>query len=402
MLHRALDDSYDPEIRSRITLTTVSRTMANGAFRFAPPFLAVIAKGNGVSLAGIGAALAVGEVAGLFSPLLGELVERLERRTAMAAGLAGVAAASVLAAASTHVVVLAVALVLLAQSKAVFDLGLMAWVSDRVPYDRRSRVIGINETSWALGLLLGVTAMGLITAATNYRVGYLVAAIAVTAVAVACRRQIAPDTAEHAQRSRARGRIDAPRAVATMGGMYALMAASQCVFITFGSWLVDRFGFSAAQLSAVTFGLGVCELVASTSSARKADGWGKEISTAVGAGLMVPAGIVVALGHEHLWIGLPFVVIAIAAFEFAVVSAIPLGTQLIAGSPARGVGLMFAAGTFGRASMSLVATRVYSHFGMTWPPLMTAGFGLLVIVAMFRLRAISGRRRSAEPSTPTS
>ena len=116
----------------------------------------------------------------------------------------------------------------------------------------------------------------------------------------------------------------------------------------------------------------------------------------------VPAGIVVALGHDHLWIGLPFVVIAIAAFEFAVVSAIPLGTQLIAGSPARGVGLMFAAGTFGRASMSLVATRVYSHFGMTWPPLMTAGFGLLVIVAMFRLRAISGRRRSAEPSTPTS
>ena len=402
MLHRALDDSYDPEIRSRITLTTVSRTMANGAFRFAPPFLAVIAKGNGVSLAGIGAALAVGEVAGLFSPLLGELVERLERRTAMAAGLAGVAAASVLAAASTHVVVLAVALVLLAQSKAVFDLGLMAWVSDRVPYERRSRVIGINETSWALGLLLGVTAMGLITAATNYRVGYLVAAIAVPAVAVACRRQIAPDTAEHTQRSRARGRIDAPRAVATMGGMYALMAASQCVFITFGSWLVDRFGFSAAQLSAVTFGLGVCELVASTSSARKADGWGKEISTAVGAGLMVPAGIVVALGHDHLWIGLPFVVIAIAAFEFAVVSAIPLGTQLIAGSPARGVGLMFAAGTFGRASMSLVATRVYSHFGMTWPPLMTAGFGLLVIVAMFRLRAISGRRRSAEPSTPTS
>ena len=159
--------------------------MANGAFRFAPPFLAVIAKGNGVSLAGVGIALAVGELAGLLSPLLGIWVERLQRRNAMSIGLAGVAAASVLAAGSRHVALLALALVVLGQSKSVFDLGLMAWVSDRVPYEQRSRVIGINETSWALGLLVGVTAMGLITAATNYRVGYLVAAAAVATASLA-------------------------------------------------------------------------------------------------------------------------------------------------------------------------------------------------------------------------
>ena len=98
MLHRALDDSYDADVRAHITLTTTSRTVANGAFRFAPPFLAVIAKGNGVSLAGVGIALAVGELAGLLSPLLGIWVERLQRRNAMSIGLAGVAAASVLAA----------------------------------------------------------------------------------------------------------------------------------------------------------------------------------------------------------------------------------------------------------------------------------------------------------------
>ena len=388
MLHRALDDTYDPDVRAHITLTTASRTVANGAFRFAAPFLAVIAKGNGVSLAGVGAALAVGELAGLASPLLGVMVEQLQRRTAMSVGLAGVAAASVLAAASTHVVVLAIALVVLGQSKSVFDLGLMAWVSDRVPYAQRSRVIGINETSWAFGLLLGVSGMGLITEFTNYRIGYATAAVAVAIASLACRR-IAPDPAEHHANTRTRAAIHRRRATATLVGMYSLMAASQCVFITFGGWLVDRYGFSAAQLSAVTFGLGFCELFASTSSARKADGWGKERSTAIGAAVMVPCGVVVALGHDHLWVGLPFVVIAIAAFEFGVVSAIPLGTELVPGSPARGVGIMFAAGTFGRASMSFVATRVYSHSGMTWPPLMTAGFATVVVLAMWRLRAIS-------------
>jgi predicted MFS family arabinose efflux permease len=286
------------------------------------------------------------------------------------------------------VALLALALVVLGQSKAVFDLGLMAWVSDRVPYEQRSRVIGINETSWALGLLVGVTAMGLITAATNYRVGYVVAAVAVSAASLACRR-IAPDHAAHMAQRRDRQPVDRRRAAATMLGMYSLMAASQCVFITFGAWLVDRYDFSAAQLSAVTFGLGFCELFASTSSARKADRWGKEVSTAIGAALMVPSGIAVALGHHVLWVGLPFVIVAIASFEFAVVSALPLGTQLVPGSPARGVGLMFAAGTFGRASMSLLATRVYTHFGMTWPPLMTAVLAGCVVASMARLRRIS-------------
>ena len=53
----------------------------------------------------------------------------------------------------------------------------------------------------------------------------------------------------------ARGRTLDEAFEQTAVGMYSLMAASQCVFITFGAWLVDRYGFSAAQLSAVTFGL---------------------------------------------------------------------------------------------------------------------------------------------------
>ena len=100
VLQRALDETFHPEVRGRVTLLTSARTMANGCFRFAPPFLAVIARGNHTSLAGLGVALAIGEVSGLLSPLNGELVERLHRRTALALGLAGVAAGAVLAAGS--------------------------------------------------------------------------------------------------------------------------------------------------------------------------------------------------------------------------------------------------------------------------------------------------------------
>ena len=169
MLHRGLDATYPEEVRRRITLLTFARTAANGCFRFAPPFLATIASGLGVSLDTIGIAVAISELSGLVSPITGHLAERLHRRTAMAVGLAGVGAGAGLAAASHHVVMFAAALIVIAQSKVMFDLGLGAWISDRVAYERRGRALGLTETSWAMGLLLGVSAMGLVTAASSWR-----------------------------------------------------------------------------------------------------------------------------------------------------------------------------------------------------------------------------------------
>ncbi len=389
MLHRALDDSFSPEVRHRVTLLTAGRTAANGCFRFAAPFLAVIAHGNGTSLAGAGVALAVGELSGLLSPLNGEIVERLQRRTAMTLGLIGVGVGTVLAASSVHPAMLAAALVVISQSKMMFDLGLGAWISDRVPYATRSRVMGLTETSWAGGLLLGVTAMGLVTATTNWRVGYAVGAVAVLTMAIAIHRGVAPDAGPHQREHRAEpGRIDRHRLLLMAGGMLCLMAASQALFVTFGSWLLDSFAFSPATLSAVTFGMGFAELTASVTSARRTDSWGKERSAAAGAAIMVPAGIGLALWHGHLAIGLPLLVLAVGAFEFAIVSAIPLGTTLVPGSPARGMALMFTAGTFGRALASIPATRWYAQHGMGWPAVMCAVLATGTVAAMLRLRAL--------------
>ena len=90
MLRRGLDASFPADVRQHVTALTVARTTANACFRFAPPFLATIAHGNGTDLAGIGVAVAISELSGLLSPFNGEIVERLHRRTAMALGLTGV------------------------------------------------------------------------------------------------------------------------------------------------------------------------------------------------------------------------------------------------------------------------------------------------------------------------
>lgn len=392
VLQRALDQSFPEEVRSRITGLTVARTTANGCFRFAVPFLAIIARGNGTSLAGIGVALAISELSGLLSPFNGEIVERLHRRTAMVVGLAGVAAGTTLAASSVHPAMFAVALVVISQSKMMFDLGLGAWLSDRVPYAQRSRVMGLTETSWALGLLVGVTAMGLVTAATNWRFGYGLGAAAVLCMAGVISKRIPPDSGPHTRAGRtAREPVVVREVAVLMVAMFCLMSSSQVLFVTLGSWLDDSFDFTPAMLSAVAFGLGFGELISSITSARRTDSWGKERSAAAGAALMIPAGLGLAVWHDHLAIGLPLLIVAIASFEFGVVSAIPLGTAVIPGSPARGMALMFAAGTLGRAVASIPATSLYEHRGFAWPAAMSALLAVATVTAFLTLE----RRRAA-------
>ena len=78
-------------------------------------------------------------------------------------------------------VAFAAGLFLLGWAKSVYDIGLGAWIAGHVAYERRSRVVGLTETSWALGLLVGVSLMGLITGVASPRWAYAAAAVVVVA-----------------------------------------------------------------------------------------------------------------------------------------------------------------------------------------------------------------------------
>jgi hypothetical protein len=80
--------------------------------------------------------------------------------------------------------------------------------------------------------------------------------------------------------------------------------------------------------------------------------------------------------------------IAIIAFEFAIVSAIPLATEAVPGSPARGLALSLGTGTLGRATMSVVATRLYVDRGMGWPAAICAFFATGMVLAMWRANSM--------------
>ena len=97
---------------------------------------------------------------------------------------------------------------------------------------------------------------------------------------------------------------------------------------------------------------------------------------------MIPASAGLALWHQHLVLGIALLAIGVLGFEFAVVSAISLGTNLVIGSPARGLGLLIGVDTIGRAVMSVPATRLYSSHGIGWPAAIASVLATLSVVAI--------------------
>lgn len=382
MLARTLDDTFPVVVRRHITAVTVARLWANACYRFAPPFLATIARGFDVGLAELGVALTISELLGLLSPVIGRVVDRMDRRAAMTSGLIGVSGAAAVAAAAPNLLVFTLGVLLLGPAKIVFDVGLASWVTDHVPYERRGRVIGITETSWALGLLVGVTSMGLLTSATSWRWGYALGALAVAVMAAVIGLRMERDAAHHRRGESAVGARVPSNAWLMVATMFALTASSQCVFVTFGAWLEDDFGFSGAGLAAVGFGIGAVELVSSSLSAGRTDTWGKERSVVFGCALMIPAGLLLIAVDAALVPGLVLLALFLMGFEFAIVSALPIVANIVPGAPGRGLGLGMGGATLGRAAMSTVATVLYEWGGFGAAGTLAGLWALVAIAAI--------------------
>lgn len=373
MLSRWLDETFSPLAKRNVTLLTAVRLTTNSCYRFTPPFVAIIAKGFDISLSQIGVALTISELSGLLSPFIGRFVDRLSRRVAMLMGLIGIGIGAFLAAVSPNVYIFTLGVTLISVTKNFFDLGMSGWISDHVPYEKRGRYIGITEISWALGLLIGVSLMGLITAVSSWRAGFIAGVFGVAVSIIFIASRIRAEVHEASSRDVDDGTRLSGRGWLVVATMFATMCASQCIFITFGAWLNDEFGFGAIGIAAVGFSFGVVELYASITSANKTDQWGKEKSIAIGCLIMIPGGVALWLVSHNLILGLGALLIYILGFEFAVVSMLPLSTHLVPKRPGSGLGLVIGAGTLGRSVMSFVATRAYeSSNGIALPALIGA------------------------------
>ena len=328
----------------QMALIFAARTVLNTAHRIVYPFLPALARGLGISLPAATGLVTARFFAGLAAPFLGPWIDRVPRRRTMELAIALSVLAAVLLAGvggllAGSAVVVAAAFALFGLSKVLYDPAVHAYVGDTVPYRQRGRAIGIVEFSWSSAWLLGVPAAGFLIDRYSWRAPWLLLA-ALGLVALALTRaglpRIPPAGPGDQSRRPARDLLQRwaellrqRRVLALLGTSLLLTMASELPFIVYGAWLEDAFGLGLSTLGLASLVVGLAEASAELGTTVLTDRLGKRRS--VQAGLLGLGGSLLALpllAGLGLAGALAGVVLMVLFFEFAIVSLLPLATEL--------------------------------------------------------------------------
>ena len=107
---------------------------------------------------------------------------------------------------------------------------------------------------------------------------------------------------------------------------------------------------------------------------------------------MIGAALLFLVVNEWAVPGMALVIVFIGAFEFSIVSLIPIGGDLVPGLPGRGLGLLMAAATLGRAITTIPTTWLFDNVGIAASATLAAAWTAVAVTTM-SLR----QRRTVQP-----
>ncbi len=383
----------EPTTTELLTLTA-AKTVQNATLRWIPAFLPAIGRGVGVGVGSMATLLSIGELAGLAAIAVGRMAGRTRERRLLAAALLVAAAGSALAGVFAHPLGFLAGYALLQLGGVVFVTTGHVWLGRSYRVERRGRALGIFETSWAIGLLVGAPLAGLAVAWLGWRAPFLGFAVlnVVAAVTVLRLHDTMPAPPKPASSNPAGDRAARPTmpatAKATVATIIAIWFASIATVVVYGAWFEDAFGFSSATIGLASILLGLTELTASGSVTVLTDRFGAARSVRFGlVGMLGSLGAIAFAGNEA-WIGVAGLVVFLGTYEFGFVSAMAMVTEADRHLPGRVVGLTHSAGTLTRAAAALTGGVLYERVGM----------GAVTVVSVAgTLVAWAALRRTTEP-----
>jgi predicted MFS family arabinose efflux permease len=380
----------------QIPIFIVIRTVLNTLVRMAYPFLPVFGRGLGVDLYLMSYALTLRSATGIFGPLLASVGDSHGRKAGMLFGIAlFTAGASALVVWPTYPAFVTL-LILGIMANFVFIPSMQAFLGDRVPYERRGTVLALTELGWSLAFILGVPAVGLIIQRSGWQAPFFwlagLGALALVGLYWLLPWDHPPRGQTHSLWRNLRGVFLYGPAVAGLIIGVCMSGGNELVSLIFGVWLEDAFQVQIAALAAASAIIGLSELGGEGLVIAFVDRMGKRRAVSIGLisnGLAALALLWLGRSLTGAMIGLFLFYIT---FEFTIVSAMPLMTEVFPAARATFMAMFIASTALGRSIGSLAAPRLY-HLGRSaeeLPPLLIIVLGTIILDlgALLALRAI--------------
>ena len=362
------------------------RFVLNTSRRFAYPFAPALARGLDVPLTSVTSLVALNQGASLLSPFLGPLADRWGPRTMMLLGLASLASGMLAAAALPLYATVLLALLLAGIGKNCFDPAVQAFIGARVRWERRGLAIGLVEFAWAGSSLVGIPLVGWLIGRHGWRSPFLVLGICAVASLglltlllprVQPARVAGPPrmTVIHGWRLLLRRRA----ALGALGYSVCFAMANDTLFVVYGAWLERDFHLPLAKLGSATIAIGAAELLAEVLTAFLSDRIGPARAVVGGVALTAAAYLILPVVARSLPLALGALFIVFLAFEFTVVTAVGLITEVLPDARGTMMGMLGATSGTGRMLGALTGGYVWLWGGLAAT---SAVAGTLAVLAL--------------------
>jgi predicted MFS family arabinose efflux permease len=367
--------------RGELGALFAGRLIVNTSRRFVYPFLPAIARGLGVSLEQAGLLVSVEWASGIATPAVVAVAGRGERRRRQAlTGLALFAAGAAITAATSVFVGAFVGFVLMGLGKPAFDIASQSFVADRTPYERRARYLSILELTWAGGFIIGAPLAGLAIDRLGWASPFWLLAAAAVLVAPSLWRVLGDETSV-APTARGRLRIERPGlALLIVAGLFSM--AAEVMFVVLGAYFEDDFGLSLVALGGTGLLIGLAELSGEGAVIAFTDRIGKERAVVIGLAVSAAGFGLLATTPTSLTLALALVCVAFAGFEFTVVSAIPLATEVVPTARARYLAVLLVAYSVGRTVGAAAGAPLFNALGPAGNAVLAASADILAIAVL--------------------
>lgn len=378
----------------------LARLAINVTRRFPYPFVSPIGESFGVSAVNIQNVIGLTNGAGLLSPLFGIVSERYGKKTVMIGALLIMTVLSALGAIFADYGVFVLVMFGLVVGKIIYDPTFQAYIGDVIHFSRRARVMGIAELSWALSLVIAAPVAGFLLDVSNLQAIFVFLAVLLGSSAFVFWLLVEPIGRKTSQRQSqllsplAAMRVVSshPPAIFALFFTICLTASHEIFYINYGLWMEDSFGLILTALGAVTIVIAVAEVIGEFIVITLADRFGAKRTSMCG---MLSAAICFLI-IPNLSFSLPVAMFGIFVMficvETAIVSALPLFSELLPDSRAIMMSANVGAHSLGRMAGAALGALIYNFSAGNFLliGLVAGALGFLAFLLMLRFIPAGG------------
>ena len=368
----------------KIGIVVICRLALSTARRFAYPFAPVLSRGLGVPLTAITSLIAVNWATSVLGIVFGPVADRFGYRKMMIIGMLLLAAGMLAGGFFPFYGVMIVALFLAGMGKVIFDPAVQAYVSERVPYQRRATAIGLLEISWAGSTLVGIPLIALLIDHVGWRSPFF--AMGIIGVMGALALMLFLPKIEKSGSAPARAMplkamlhtlLQDKPSLGAVAYVFFFSAAIDNLFVVYGAWLEKAFDVGIVVLGMGTAVIGVAELIGEIMVATISDRFGLKRVVVLGISLCILTYALLPFAGQSFVLALAGLFVHFLIFEFTIISSVALCTELQPEMRATLLAGFFAGAGLGRVAGALIGGPIWLAGGIVATGMISAGLTAL-------------------------